>query len=177
MEDRLIVGLAGRIGSGKTTAAVHLAVQHGFTRHRFAAPLKNMMRCLGLSEDQVDGDRKETPCFLLGDKSPRYAMQTIGTEWGRDMIHPDLWIRAWRETMPASARIVVEDVRFENEAAAIRRSGGLLIRIGRDAVVRSDHQSEFQDFAVDAFVENNGSHPDLYRVVVDAIQEHRGVLL
>src|SRR5262245_6513313 len=92
---RRIIGLTGKLKSGKTEAALHLC-KKGFTRVRFAGPLKNMMTCLQLTDAEIEGMLKEQPCDLLCGKTPRYAMQTIGTEWGRALIGEDLWVNAWK---------------------------------------------------------------------------------
>jgi hypothetical protein len=126
---QIVIGFAGRAGAGKTTAALHLVRHHGFERVRFAGPLKAMMRALGCTEEEVDGALKEMPCALLGGRTPRQAMQWLGTEWGRDMIAPDLWTRAWEHAVAGKPRVVADDVRFPNEVAAIRRLGGRVIRI------------------------------------------------
>src|ERR1035437_9507797 len=120
--NRIVVGLCGFIGSGKTTAANHLVEHHGFTRIRFAGPLKAMLAALGLTEEEIDGSLKNDPCDLLCGKTPRYAMQQLGTEWGRELIGPDLWIRAWSSSVEdcgMHSRIIADDVRFPNESAAI----------------------------------------------------------
>ena len=56
----VIIALTGPAGCGKTTVAKQLE-GHGFVRVRFAGPIKAMLRALGLTEAQVDGDEKETP--------------------------------------------------------------------------------------------------------------------
>ena len=48
-----------------------------------------MLYQLGLGEAHIEGALKEVPCELLGGKTPRYAMQTLGTEWGRDTDQQD----------------------------------------------------------------------------------------
>ncbi|WP_296584874.1 deoxynucleotide monophosphate kinase [Xanthobacter sp.] len=126
---QIIIGFAGRAGAGKTTAAQHLVQHHGFERVRFAGPLKAMMRALGCTEEEVDGARKEMPCDLLGGRTPRLAMQWLGTEWGRDMIAPDLWTRAWEYAAAGKPRVVVDDVRFPNEVEAVRRLGGVVLQL------------------------------------------------
>lgn len=143
---RTIVAFTGLAGAGKSTAAAHLVNHHGYQRVRFAGPLKAMMAALGLTSEQIDGSLKETPCDLLGGKTPRWAMQSLGTEWGRDLIAPDLWIRAWQHAVsqvPAGVPIVVDDVRFPNEAEAVRTNGGVIVRIDRPgAGTASVHSSE-----------------------------------
>lgn len=119
----MIIGLMGAKGAGKSTVA-QMLVERGFVRAPFAGPLKAMLRELGLSGEQLDGAAKERESDLLCGRTARYAMQTLGTEWGRQIIHPDLWVRAWEYRLtawPDGVNAVVEDCRFENEVAAIRR--------------------------------------------------------
>lgn len=134
---RRIIALAGPIGAGKSTAASHLEDRHGFARLRFAAPLKSMMRAFyasaGLSpgeiEARIEGELKEAPDPVLLGRSPRHAMQTLGTEWGRDLIAADLWTNAWSCAAARHRLVVAEDCRFANEAAAVRALGGIVIGI------------------------------------------------
>jgi hypothetical protein len=158
---RMIIGLSGRIGCGKSTVAEHLAAAHGYHRHRMAGPLKAMMRCLGLEDRHIEGDLKEVPCDVLGGATPRHAMQTIGTEWGRDTIHPDLWARAWTATLPDAGDVVCEDVRFQNEADAIREAGGFVLRIERGIAPGSAHTSENSLPEPDYTIANDADVPAL----------------
>lgn len=105
-----------------------------------------MLRCLGLGERELEGDLKEVPCNLLGGRTPRYAMQKLGAEWGREMIHPDLWIndfiRRVNET-PQHIPIVCDDCRYPNEVEIIHRLGGSIVMIRRDQRGMIDtHSSE-----------------------------------
>ena len=164
LEPRTLIAFTGLAGSGKSTAAQHLVKNHGFQRLRFAGPLKDMMRALGLTEAEIEGDRKEMPCDLLGGKTPRYAMQTIGTEWGRDLISPDLWIRAFNAALakvPAGVPIVVDDCRFPNEADAITAAGGVLVRIVRPGAGAgaAGHSSEAHQLPALTEIQNDVSLP------------------
>ena len=162
--ERLIVGFCGPIGCGKSTAAKYLCERYDFERRRFAGPLKDMMLALGLTHDEVDGDLKEKPCELLGGKTPRHAMQTLGTEWGRNLIDSDLWVRAFeRELSYHSYDVAADDVRFSNEAKVIKKHGGILIRLERDqkADIHS-HASETQHLQPDITIWNSGTHEQLY---------------
>ena len=81
----------------------------------------------------LDGDLKETPSTFLGGKSPRLAMQTLGTEW-RDTINRNLWVDVWKryvQNFPSDAKILVDDLRFAHEATAVRELGGKIVRIRR----------------------------------------------
>jgi hypothetical protein len=170
---RQLIAFTGLAGSGKSTAAMHLVQIHGFTRTRFAGPLKAMMAALGLSQDEIEGHLKERPCALLGGRTPRYAMQTIGTEWGRDIIDRDLWINAWRASLPAAGGVVVDDCRFANEAHAVKAAGGFIIRVVRPGAGAgaAGHSSEGQELPHDAEISNDGDVVDFLvkvsRVVID----------
>ena len=167
-----LIALAGLAGSGKTTAADYLVKAHGFTCISFAGPIKSMLRILGLTalediEEAIEGGGKEKPNHLLCGKSPRFAMQTLGTEWGRGMIGPDLWVNIWtkraRIKLDHNRRIVADDCRFDNSAAAVRELGGTIIRIQGRGGVPGGHQSE-SGLVVDAtIVMNVGTVADLHR--------------
>jgi hypothetical protein len=169
---RTIIAFTGLAGSGKSTAAKHLTDHRGFVRIRFAGPLKAMMAALGCTPDEIDGSRKETPCELLGGKTPRHAMQTLGTEWGRDLIAPDLWIRAFNAALakvPAGVPVVVDDCRFPNEADAILANSGILVRIERPgAGTASVHSSEAHQLPAVRTLHNTMSERNL-REQVDVL--------
>ena len=59
-----IIDITGYIGSGKTLLADAIA-KHNFTKVKMASPIKDMLRSVGLREDQVEGTGKEIPCELL----------------------------------------------------------------------------------------------------------------
>ena len=106
---------------------------------------------------------KEFPSDILNGLTPRYAMQTIGTDWGRKMIGDSLWVNAWRNTLP-KGNIVVDDVRFENEADAVRELGGLVVRLTRrDTLAVGNHESEKLDLQEDWLIENNKGVNDLQK--------------
>lgn len=134
-----IIGLCGPMGAGKTTVGKLLRGRHSKPVNApFAAPLKSMMSALGVPHSNVHGtqDDKEAPLDILDGHSARHAMQTLGTEWGRNCISPNLWVLAWRNEVGRSIGIgadiiVADDVRFENEVQAIKDMGGLVIRVVR----------------------------------------------
>jgi hypothetical protein len=174
-----LIGLCGLAGSGKSTAADHLVSKHHFRRLRFASPIKRMIRCLlieagvGLIEavEMVDGSLKETPTDLLGGRSPRYAMQTLGVEWGRDLIAPDIWRRILlskvTRCLSEGLSVVVDDVRFESEAEALKEFGFSIIAVKRPGTMFTveQHSSEQQIITYDRIMLNNGPveklHADL----------------
>lgn len=166
----MIIGITGRAQSGKSTIADYLlSILPGYEIDSFAAPLKAMLRAgFGLTSTHTDGAFKETilPDFGV---SPRKMMQTLGTEWGRHMIHKDIWVIV-AEQNPNNMRIF-SDVRFENEAAFIRRNG-ILIHVERNSALNMDHESEngvIPDVN-DYFINNNGGLQMLFDQVDSIMQ-------
>ena len=59
-------------------------------------------------------------------------LQLFGTEVGR-VIHPDIWVISLFMQFDASHDFwIIDDVRFVNEADAIKKHGGILIRLEGD---------------------------------------------
>ena len=151
LPDPLIIGLTGLAGVGKDTAAAYLHLHHRFEVHSFASPLRSMLEtlCTDAGIDYAychERHLKEQPMPGLG-VSYRHLAQTLGTEWGRKCIAPDLWVRLAELALglpdhPVHDRIVITDVRFANEAAMIRGHRGVLVRIVRDVDPVRDHVSE-----------------------------------
>lgn len=165
-----IIALTGLAGCGKSTVASVLA-EYGFGRVRFADPLKTMLRALGLGDAEIEGPLKERPCHLLAGRTPRHAMQTLGTEWGRSCIGPDFWVGLWQRTACAvldhGGRVAAEDCRFPNEAAAARALGGEVWLVLRPGLAVGGHASEQagQDIVPDRIIRNDGTLADLRRAV------------
>jgi hypothetical protein len=175
MAKRLIGIYSPAPQSGKTFAATVLA-HRGFQPVSFAEPLKRMivefLISLGYEKDQalklawVD---KESNLPQL-DTTARRLLQTLGTEWGRNNVCEDVWVRVWKARAQKHDLVVVDDVRFENEAAAVKESGGELWKIVRpSATHNSSHVSEGGLDSWDGFdvvIENNGTIED-FRAKID----------
>lgn len=144
-----IVGLTGRKRSGKDTAA-QVFEASGYTSLSFATMLKAMLATMlemqGVEEDTIfrmlHDDLKEVPTPFLNGQTPRHAMQTLGTEWGRKLIHPDIWVDATMRAAEQFDRVIIPDVRFPNEVEAVASRGGWVYRIVREGVEVDDHESE-----------------------------------
>lgn len=171
-----IIGLTGFARSGEDTVAAHLTDAHGYYHESFAWPIREMVRnLLGYSWEEFDA-KKEAPVRWLNNITPRRLMQTLGTEWGRNTIHPDIWTRACAQRIhDALARhqgVVISDVRFQNEAEMIRTLGGEIWFVHRPAarIEASDHVSETTVALLksDHVLHNDTSIPEL-RARVDAL--------
>ena len=171
-----IIALSGLAQAGKSTVASFME-EIGFVRVRFAGPLKGMLRSLGLTERHIEGDLKEAPCDLLCGKTPRQAMQELGTGWGRDLIGEDLWTNVWTESVLAAiaegARgVVAEDCRFISEVAAVQRLDGQIWRVDRPGLVAGGHISEnaLTGFTPYLAIQNDGSMDQLRAATMGALQ-------
>jgi len=193
----LIIALMGKAGAGKDTAAEHLAIAHQFEPYALATPIKTMVQALLTEVGQPDAHRhlhhrvlKELPIAELCNTSPRQMAQTLGTEWGRQCLHPDFWLRCADMALglpdhPVHGRIVISDLRFANEAAWVRAYGGVVIRITRSHYsglhpVRAHvSESEQDDIIADHHVRNDATRLDLYDeldMVMAQVLAARGML-
>jgi hypothetical protein len=169
----MLIAFTGAAGSGKSTASRFLVEERGFTLVKFAAPLKDMLRAIGLTEDEIEGHLKEKPCATLCGRSPRHAMITLGTEWGRDLIDDGFWVSLWARRvariLDEGGSVVTDDCRFDNEAAAVEGLGGSIVKVirpGADMPV-INHVSE-NGVAAHLSIFNDGP-PEILRYRVDGL--------
>ncbi len=160
-----LIGITGLAGSGKDTLANAIVEKSG-VKYSWAYPLKQALNAtFGWTMEMWD-DRiwKETEISWLG-KSPRQLAQTMGTEWARETVHPELWVmlglqRYSEHTKTQQSPFVIADTRFDNEARAIHRNGGIIIKVLRDdASPIFAHKSEkgVSPDLIDYTVGNNGT--------------------
>lgn len=153
-----LIGLTGLAGTGKDTVREMLETYHEYTGMAFADPIRGMLSTLLDASDighhwMTERHLKETTIPALG-ASYRQLAQTLGTEWGREQVHPDLWVRITAARIAAitdsyidrglsAPCIVISDVRMPNEASWIKDQGGVIWRIERPGTqaVRP-HESE-----------------------------------
>jgi len=163
----MLIGFAGQIEAGKTTAANLLCDHKEFSICSYATPLK--AACVELTGLPMryftDKDLKSKPISWFG-KSPRELMQLFGTEFIRDMIHPDFWVNRMKQKLTVGStslnithgyNVAIDDVRFANEAKLIQDLGGKVVRIIRENYKSTAHISEEIDFPVDFIIDNNFS--------------------
>lgn len=168
-----VIGLAGKAGAGKDTVADHLVLNHGYVKYSLAAALKAGLNAMfGFTPEQWnDREWKETVIPWLG-KSPRQLAQTLGTEWGRNAVRDDLWLLlAQRFIEQSDQRVVIADVRFENEAMLVRNLGGKVWQIQRpDVAAVATHASEkpLAPWFIDTHVFNDSGYVDLF----DQVDKH-----
>lgn len=146
MPSQIVIGIAGYIGTGKTTVSNWFIQNHGFKRVSFADPIRKMIMALGIPEETLrDPVKKEQPHDLLLGRSPRYAMETLGTNWGRDLMHPHFWVGQLAVQTRRMPFVIIDDVRFQNEVEAIAEMGGKVWRLnmpGKEPVVPTDFKAQ-----------------------------------
>lgn len=183
--DATIVGLCGPAGAGKNTVARMLCEGHGYVELAFADPLYAAVSAISMLPVERLKDRaaKEAPIEWLGGLSPRRLLQLLGTDFGREMIAKDIWVAHLERRIEANLaaghrRIVVTDVRFDNECNAIHHLGGLIVEVARGgdaagleeaAAAHSSERGVARDM-IDAVV-RNVSTLDYLHGQVDALAE------
>ena len=95
----------------------------------------------------------------------REFLQKLGTDAVRNGLHEDAWVNALMADYDHADRMpkwLVTDVRFHNEYFAIKRRGGLMIRINRGEPINS-HASEtaLDNVQFDIEIDNTGTIEDL----------------
>jgi len=156
-----IIGLHGRAGAGKDTAAASLK---GYYQLAFAKPLKDSAKLLyDLTDEQLHGHLKEVIDNRWG-KSPRQILQELGDHCRRD--NPRFFVIHLRSRIENAQKqgiknIVVTDVRYDNEARLIEELHGKVIEIKRNKTTTRllAHSSEqrISDRFIKHTVENNGT--------------------
>lgn len=129
----LLIGLSGPAGGGKDTLASYLSQIFGLEIDRFAKTLYEMAAVVDPTiHPSMPHAKKEAPLL----DNPAYGtrrefLQKLGTEFGRNLIHQDLWTASCLERAK-HIPTVIADVRFESEAQAIRDAGGMVIHLRPD---------------------------------------------
>lgn len=187
MSERLIIGLVGRMRSGKSTAAEVLVSHLGFVEKYFAEPLKTTVAYLfRMSREQLYSQKGKEEWDDRYDASPRVVMQWFG-QAVRDRF-PGVWEMRLKEAVleDRSGRpIVVSDIRYDAEAEAVRELGGIIIKIVRPEQLtlwqrvgqlfdrRRWHKSErgVRKDLVDIVIVNDGTLSDLKTTTILTIKQ------
>ncbi len=179
----VLIGLAGKINSGKSTIAEYLVLKYDFIEMTYAKPLKNICQELFcLTDDQLYTQKgKMEPDSRWYDCTPRTMMQFIGTDLFRnnlDKIMPGLCDNVFIENMrirlqqESHHNIVVSDIRFQNEADLIISLGGIIYYVDRDNNSNDSHVSEQMNFDKSnmTIIKNNSTIDDLCQQFDDIIK-------
>lgn len=172
MTRHLYVGLTGYAGAGKDYVCQWLREHSSKAVHRVAFADGVRME---IQETLLPSPEGSLPA--LWDKPYPETIRRLLQWWGTDLRRaqdPDYWVahgmaRASEldDYLTSESLIVFTDVRFENEAAAIKDAGGIVFQVMADEGVRAErlggslppaHASEEIDYAplIDAGIGNFG---------------------
>ena len=171
--------------AGKTTIA-NLLAGHNYVRVSFADPLREMLipllTTLGYSETAARHRLTEAKHLTIPELgvTPRHLLQTLGTEWGRSCVHPEVWLKTWQarvdRLLAEGHNVVTDDVRFPNEAALFEKypHAELWCVLRIDAAPKSSHASDgaLDDYSnFDRHIHNHHSLAALTKQISDIFSQ------
>ncbi|MGA0406450.1 MAG: hypothetical protein ACO3PR_00045 [Limisphaerales bacterium] len=148
--DKTIIVAIGPPLGGKSTFCQNLPGR--FVVESFASPLYEMLGTV-IGKNKVRELRrmneKGNPCEELCGETLRRALQTLGTEWGRELMGEDIWLDHLLRRSADFSKIAVDDMRFPNEYEGLRKQGAIFVRLLPHKTLRKEgkggwkgHQSE-----------------------------------
>jgi hypothetical protein len=142
-----LIGIHGPLNGGKDTTANYIQAKFPgkFGRYAFAAPLKRACKeMFNFTDEQLEDQALKKEVDSFWGFSPRFAMQKLGTEYGRGMLRDDIWIkRAEMEfhlNHKSAKGTIITDVRFENEGEWVRSQPGAILIYLKVPGLKKDEQ-------------------------------------
>lgn len=184
-----LIGLSGYSGAGKDEAAKLLKLRHGFQSVAFADALKEFVREVNptIANFHNDGTISYSSlkdAIALKDYDSvrqhtdyRSVLQRVGVS-ARDVFGEDFWVQQLtpmiRYCIEQGQSVAITDVRFANEAQAIKTLGGRLVRVTRPNVGPVNahvSESEHETFDFDHVIANSGSRTDLGQALTEMLKQ------
>jgi dephospho-CoA kinase len=174
-----IIALHGFAQVGKDTVAGLLG-EYGYIRRAFADKLRDALyilnpiiladsygRIFRLQEivDEIGWDEAK-----VNHPEVRRLMQVLGTEVGRELLGPDVWVDLLTKQLEYGKKYVITDLRFLNEVTALRRLPNVtLVRVTRPGVgpVNGHVSDKGLDIVFDEEILNDGTLDDLHGQVLE----------
>jgi len=195
----MLLGLSGAAGAGKDTFGFLLRDEYGYRKVAYADRLREALytlnpvvvangehhgmfpttysgavyRSLQSVIDEYGWEGYKSSPFSL---DVRRLIQLMGTEVGRGIAGPDVWVEATFRDINLKQNTVITDVRFPNEAENIKQFGGYIVHIVRPGAENraGAHASEtsMNDWKFDFEITNNAHSIDEYREHIRAFMEY-----
>jgi dephospho-CoA kinase len=175
----LVIGLIGRIGSGKTAVSEYLQENYGAKEHRFSQILMDILDRLNLPHERANLQK-------LG--------KSLRAELGEEVI-----VNAFKHDLEkdTSEILIVDGIRYENEVNMLKEKNGILIFVTASSEVRYERAvargekgeatTTFEQFlesekaetekhieaikeSADYIIDNSGTLDELYKKVDEIIE-------
>jgi len=129
----MIIGIAGKTHSGKTSLANRLNHTYGWPVHSFADGVRRE-----LANAWFKGTHAKNRPALWESMESEFGKESVRTllqAWGhgrRVFNGDDYWVDDLMSNIADEEVVVIDDVRYPNEIASILRKGGVIIRLLAD---------------------------------------------
>lgn len=150
------IALTGKLRSGKSSAATHLSLKHGYTILSFGDALKRMADELFNGSDVYKFEPITQDCpfsndgkRVIGYRKPRKLYQDVGQALRE--LDPDVWVRQVARVLPLWENmrdvngIVIDDLRQPNEFEWCKANGFTVIRINANEDTRLERARALGD--------------------------------
>lgn len=164
---KLVIGLVGRIGSGKTAVSEYLQDNYGGKEHRFSQILMDILDRLYLPHE-------------------RTHLQNLGKSL-RAELGPDVIVNAFKKDLEKdqSDVLIVDGIRYENEVKMLKKKNGFLIFITASPEIRYERavargEKGEAKITYERFLENEKAetekHIEMIRESADCTIDNSGTL-
>jgi dephospho-CoA kinase len=179
-----IICIAGFKRTGKDTAANFISENYGYQHVKIARAIKELIKYLFMLDEEDVEENKE----IVNSEwqvTPRYLMQTIGTELFQfklseymPHIGRNFWIIRFIKQLNDNEKYVVSDLRFSHEFTSLKEKYGekmIVIRINNTIIVQNDthvSENEFLQIPADYIVDNNSdieSYLNQIKLILDKL--------
>ena len=160
-EKKNLIMIHGGSQFGKNVVGDYIQTEYGYVTFAFGDEIKRILsNFLGESIEYFEEHKDEIVDWL--GVTRRKLMVTLGTDWGRNMINPRIWIMKTQETIKNSMNhsigkntqpfnAVITDLRFLNEAKEFIENTDFNVKILK---IISDRKKKF---AVHENIDNHSS--------------------
>lgn len=174
----ILIGINGKIGSGKDSFADFAVEKYNYKKLYFAEPLKYEVKefllknNLSFTDENLFGSQEDKEKEIVfdninlicknffpfsdfknkinGNKSTyRFLMQWWGTDYRRVMCDDNYWVKKFIEDSKKYDKVICSDLRFPNEYNAIVDNNGMCIKIVRDNNFKSNTHVHISETALD----------------------------
>lgn len=173
----MIIGITGRIGSGKDTIAEYLIANYGYQRMSYASTLKDAVAAIfHWDREMLEGSTKESREIReqvdewwakrldMPHLTPRWVLQYFGTDVCRKAFHDDIWIASLENKLTKMGNnVVISDCRFPNELSSLKRLGATTIRVER---------GQKPQWYLDALIVSKGENHPMYSRAIQILKEN-----